>query len=103
MGARQAALQPRGSLERLLLVAAYAVSGFQVVSAMMCSLPCMGETFEVHAATPGTVCNPHHVSHTGPCAAPRCALLAAKHFPGGAGASAPGSLPQSSIACLLFV
>ena len=51
----QAALQPKGSLERLLLVAAFAVSGFQTVGAMMCSVPCMGETFEARPAMAQTV------------------------------------------------
>ncbi|EIE26339.1 hypothetical protein COCSUDRAFT_58876 [Coccomyxa subellipsoidea C-169] len=43
----QAAEKPKGSIERLLLVAAFAVSAFQAVRPMRASLPIMGETVEV--------------------------------------------------------
>ena len=45
-GTCQAALRPKGSVDRLLLVAAFAVSGFQSVVNMKCAVPCMGETCE---------------------------------------------------------
>ncbi len=53
----QAAEKPKGSIERLLLVAAFAVSAFQAVRPMRASLPIMGETVEV-GAFPAWV-NPH--------------------------------------------
>ena len=44
----QAAQKPKGSVERLLLVAAFAVSAFQSVAKLKASTPMMGETVEVH-------------------------------------------------------
>lgn len=43
----QAAEQAAGSMDRLLLVAAFAMSAFQSVRPMRASLPVMGETVEV--------------------------------------------------------
>lgn len=43
----QAAKHPKGSIDRLLYVAAFSVSAFQSVRNMRCSLPIMGETVEV--------------------------------------------------------
>ena len=45
----QAAQKPKGSVERLLLVAAFAVSAFQSVAKLKASTPMMGETVEVRA------------------------------------------------------
>jgi hypothetical protein len=49
----QAAAMPKGSIERLLLVAAFAVSAFQSVGNLKCTTPIMGETYEArgHAWT----------------------------------------------------
>ncbi len=44
----QAAQKPKGSLERLLLVAAFAQSAFQAVGKLKPMIPIMGETYEVH-------------------------------------------------------
>ena len=46
---RQAAHKPKGSIERLLLVAAFAQSAFQAVGKLKCMVPMMGETYEVCA------------------------------------------------------
>lgn len=46
VGCVQAAVMPKGSMERLLLVAAFAVSAFQSVGNLKCTLPIMGETYE---------------------------------------------------------
>ena len=54
--APQAALQHKSSLERLLLVAAFAVSGFQAVGALKCTMPTMGETYEVGQITQRLKC-----------------------------------------------
>ena len=43
----QAAQQPKGSIERLLLVAAFAQSAFQAVGKLKCMYPISGETYEV--------------------------------------------------------
>lgn len=43
----QAAQQPKGSIERLLLVAAFAQSAFQAVGKLKCMVPTMSETYEV--------------------------------------------------------
>ena len=61
----QAAALPRGSMERLLLVAAFAVSAFQSVGNLKCTLPCMGETYEArkHSCSPALVPNMQHVQH----------------------------------------
>lgn len=44
----QAAQRPKGSVERLLLVAAFAQSAFQAVGKLKAMVPIMGETYEVH-------------------------------------------------------
>ena len=43
----QAAQKPKGSIERLLLVAAFAQSAFQAVGKLKCMYPISGETYEV--------------------------------------------------------
>lgn len=43
----QAAQKPKGSIERLLLVAAFAQSAFQAVGKLKPMIPIMGETYEV--------------------------------------------------------
>ena len=43
----QAAQKPKGSIERLLLVAAFAQSAFQAVGKLKCMYPVSGETYEV--------------------------------------------------------
>ena len=45
----QAAQKPKGSMERLLLVAAFAQSAFQAVGKLKAMVPIMGETYEVHS------------------------------------------------------
>ena len=52
----QAAQKPKGSIERLLLVAAFAQSAFQAVGKLKCMVPIMNETYEVRllsSAVPG--------------------------------------------------
>ena len=48
----QAAQRPKGSMERLLLVAAFAQSAFQAVGKLKAMVPIMGETYEVHLQQP---------------------------------------------------
>ena len=49
----QAAQKPKGSIERLLLVAAFAQSAFQAVGKLKCMYPISGETYEVGIFRPG--------------------------------------------------
>ena len=48
----QAALKPKGSVERLLLVAAFAQSAFHAVGKLKPMVPVMGETYEVSPKSP---------------------------------------------------
>ncbi len=56
----QAALKPKGSNERLLLVAAFAQSAFQAVGKLKCMVPMMGETYEVCAGISFSMVAAHH-------------------------------------------
>ncbi len=47
----QAAQRPKGSMERLLLVAAFAQSAFHAVGKLKPMVPVMGETYEVSRKT----------------------------------------------------
>jgi len=52
----QAAQKPKGSIERLLLVAAFAQSAFQSVGRLKCMIPIMGETYEVRPCMQASLC-----------------------------------------------
>ena len=52
----QAAQKPKGSIERLLLVAAFAQSAFQSIGRLKCMIPIMGETYEVRPCMQASLC-----------------------------------------------